>query len=222
MLEFSPLMLFHVIFGCVALLSGFLALLSQKGKQVHRAAGKIFVVSMILMALAGSFIAYQKPEMITFLAGVFTSYLVISAFVTVRHETLLATWKSTLLTFPALCIGVAGIYYGNQAVQNADKLYDGFPAAPYFFFGALALLAAAMDFKIYVQKSISKVHKVARHAWRMSFALLMAAASFFDGPGANTFPAALHGSFLLLLPQCVVAVLLVWWLIRILYYKKVS
>lgn len=222
MSDMTPMMLVHIILGAVAILSGFLGLLSKKGQQIHRTAGKVFVFSMLIMAITGSIIAYQKPEMVTFLAGLFTSYLVLSALITVRNTSALYSWQGILLAVYALCIGVAGIYYGYQASQSADNLLDGFPATPYFFFGGLALLTAVLDLKILMQKSIVGVHKIARHSWRMSFALLMATSSLFDGPGAKTFPEALQGSSLLLLPQLVVAVLLFYWPVRILYFNKVS
>ena len=221
MSDMSAIMLVHVTLGGVAILSGFLGLLSKKGKLVHRTAGKVFVFSMLFMAIAGSFIAYQKPEMITFLAGLFTSYLVLSALVTVSHTWLLISWQGILLAVLSFCIGVAGLYYGYQASQSPDNLYDRFPAAPYFFFGGLALLAAILDLKVFIQKEIIGMQKIARHAWRMSLALLMATSSLFDGPGAKSFPDMLQGSSLLLLPQVIVAVLLIYWLIRILYFKKV-
>lgn len=221
MAEMAPMMLIHVTLGGVAILSGFCGLLSKKGQPLHRLAGKIFVFSMITMAIFGSIIAYQKPEMITLLAGLFTCYLVLSAFLTVRCTRVLSSWQGLVLAVFALLIGVAGVYYGYQASQSVDKMYHGFSAAPYFFFGGLALLATVLDLKIYIQKGIGRISKITRHAWRMIFALLMATSSLFDGPGAKAFPDALVGSPLLLLPQIIVALLLVYWLVRILYFKQV-
>lgn len=215
-------MIIHVTFGGVAILSGFVGLFSKKGFLAHRVAGRVFVISMVAMAIAGSQIAFQKPEMITLLAGLFTIYLVISAIVTVRNTLLLHSWQGFVMAFFALFIGLSGIYYGYQANLSADKLYDGFPAAPYLFFGGLALLSAGMDLKIIVQKHINGAFKIARHAWRMCLALFIAAGSLFDGPGTKMFPDALQGSSLLLVPQGIVILLLTYWLFRILYFKKFS
>jgi uncharacterized membrane protein len=220
--QMTPTMIIHVTFGGVAILAGFIGLLSKKGFLVHRMAGRVFVVSMLAMAIAGSFIAFQKPEMITLLAGLFTIYLVISAIVTVRSTLLLHSWQGFVIAFCAFCIGLSGIYYGYQANISADNLYDGFPAAPYLFFGGLALLSAGLDLKIIVQKHISGAHKIARHAWRMCLALFIAAGSLFDGPGTTMFPDALQGSSLLLAPQGIVVLLLAYWLFRILYLRKFS
>lgn len=215
-------MIIHVTFGGVAILSGFVGLFSKKGHLAHRVAGRVFVISMVAMALAGSLIAFQKPEMITLIAGLFTIYLVISAIVTVRSTLLLHSWQGFVMGFCAFCIGLSGIYYGYQANLSADKLYDGFPAVPYLFFGGLALLSAGMDLKIIVQKHINGSYKIARHAWRMCLALFIAAGSLFDGPGTKMFPDALQGSSLLLVPQGIVVLLLTYWLFRILYVKKFS
>jgi len=213
-------MIIHVTFGGVAILSGFIGLLSKKGFLVHRVAGRVFMISMVVMAIAGSIIAFQKPEMITLLAGLYTIYLVISAMVTVRSTLLLHSWQGYVMALFACCIGLSGIYYGYQANLSADNLYDGFPAAPYLFFGGLALISAGMDLKVIVQKHITGAYKIARHAWRMCLALFIAAGSLFDGPGTSMFPDALQGSTLLLVPQGIVVLLLSYWLFRILYFKK--
>jgi len=218
----STVIILHVTFGGVALVSGFIALLSTKGKALHRHAGKVFVLSMLIMAFAGSIVAFKKPEMITLLAGLFTCYLVLSALLTVRSVQMLRSLAGMILALLALSIGIAGIYYGYQANQSLSKLYDGFSASPYLFFGALALVAGLSDLKIYFAKNIAGKNKIARHAWRMCFALLIAASSFFDGPGAAIFPDSMQGSFILLVPQLCVAILLVYWLVNVLYFKKFS
>jgi len=48
----SPLMIFHVCAGIMGFLSGSGALLFRKGSRLHRASGKVFVVSMLSMAAA--------------------------------------------------------------------------------------------------------------------------------------------------------------------------
>ena len=92
---------------------------------------------------------------------------------------------------------------------------DGFPAGPHFVFAAIALLAGALDLRSALRPPSGTASRLAGHLWRMGFALLLATASFFGGPGVQAFPEPLRDSPLLLVPQLAVAGLLVYWLARV-------
>jgi len=174
------------------------------------------------MALVGTYIAFKKPEMITALAGLFTTYLVISSIVTVRYPWMLGSWQGIMLAVCSLCIGAAFIYFGVKALQSVDGSYHEFPAGPYLFFGIVAIVSTVFDLRIFRRKSIEGRRKIGRHAWRMSFALFIATSSFFDGPGAKIFPELLQGSVILLLPQLIVFALMIYWIVRIYKFKKLA
>jgi hypothetical protein len=61
---------------------------------------------------------------------------------------------------------------------------------------------------------VSGAGRIARHLWRMCTALLIADFSFFLGQ-QQFFPALLRGSPVLLVPELVVLVLMIFWLIRV-------
>ena len=76
----------HIVAGATSLVSGTVAAFALKGGPLHRKAGKIFVVSMIIMALFATYLAVVVPDQIV---NVFISalvvYLVASAWMTVRR-----------------------------------------------------------------------------------------------------------------------------------------
>ena len=55
-------------------------------------------------------------------------------------------------------------------------------AVPSFIFGVVGLLAAAGDIRMIRARGIQGPRRIARHLWRMCFAMWVAAASFFWGP----------------------------------------
>lgn len=214
----SYFLILHVMTGTLSVLAGSTALFSAKGSQTHRAAGNLFFVSMILMTLAGSYIAYLLPQMLTMLAGLFTCYLVLTSWLTVirkpqntRHVLDIVALLSGLL------IGFSCLYFGVEAMNSEDGLKDGFTAQPYFFFAGLALIAAALDSLMIIRGDLSGKHRIARHLWRMCFALYIAVGSLFTGPGMQIFPDSLIGSWMLFIPESFIAFMMLYWLIRVIF-----
>jgi len=218
-MSFSPLMLIHIIAGAIGVASGAAALLAPKGKVLHRIAGNVFFGSMLIMAAAGAVIAYQLPSMITVIAGLFTFYLVATAWATIRRRPRSISSAEYCAGMAAMLLGAAGIYFGLEAMQNADGLKDGLPPAPYFFFGGLCFLGAIGDILMIFRRGISGAQRIARHVWRMCLALYIAAGSLFTGPGAQAFPETWQGSVWLTVPENLVILLMLFWLGRVLFTR---
>lgn len=68
----------HVAAGTVGIISGAVALLSRKGGRLHRIAGTVFLVSMLIMATIGATTSpfLPVPSMTNVAAGTLTLYLV--------------------------------------------------------------------------------------------------------------------------------------------------
>jgi hypothetical protein len=215
----SVLMSIHVSTGLVAVLAGSVALIVRKGHKLHRRAGNIFFGSMLLMASTGMVIAWLKPMMITLIAGAFTAYLVSTSWVTIKRKTAEINWFDYTAFIAALMIGLVGLKFGLDASNSESGLKDGFSAEPYFFFCFLAWLSAALDLNLIIRKGMVGAHRLARHLWRMCFALYIAMGSLFTGPGASAFPESIRGTFILTVPENAVALLMFFWLARV-FWKK--
>jgi hypothetical protein len=91
---------------------------------------------------------------------------------------------------------------------------NGIPAFPFFLFGVVGLLASAGDLRMIRSGALRGVPRLARHLWRMSFALFVAAMSFFIGQ-AKVIPKPIRIPGLLALPVLAVLVTMLYWLWRV-------
>src|SRR5205814_7606394 len=111
------------------------------------------------------------------------------------------------------------VYWAALAMMSAKGAYQGYPAALYLVFGSFASLFAALDLKVILRGGISGAARIARHLWRMCFALFFAAASFFLGQ-QKVMPAFMHGSPLLFIPAFAPLVFMLFWLVRTRFPKR--
>lgn len=148
------------------------------------------------------------------LAGTLTFYLVATGWATVKRKHGDAGLFETGAMLAASAIGVGGLIFGLEAVNSVRGLKDGFPAAAYVGFGSVALCFAGSDSRMLVRGGFSGAQRIARHLWRMSFALLIATASLFLGQ-QKMLPETLRGTKVLFVPVIIVIVAMIYWLIRI-------
>lgn len=210
----------HITAGGVGLASGAVALVARKGSPLHRRAGTWFFGSMLTMAGVGAGAAVFLPQRPSIVVGLFTGYLVVTARAAVtRPPNRVGAFEAgALLT--SLGIVAAFAVLGWLALNDPKGQLDGLPAAPSFVFGAVAALAAIGDFRRIARRDVSAAARIARHLWRMCFALLIAAASFFLGQ-PQVFPPSLRGSFLLFLPEIAILAMMIFWLYRTRFAKRV-
>jgi uncharacterized membrane protein len=208
--------LLHILAGLIGLASGAVALYALKGAKLHRKSGMIFVYAMLFMSSSGAVIAALKPQRLSVIAGVLTFYLVITALLTVRRRVVGFQGMDLVAMLVALTVGIASVRLGVEALDSATGQIDGLPAAPAFVFGAVALLAALLDVRM-MARGIQGAHRIARHLWRMCFALFIAAASFFQ---TQVGPEPLRKGALPAIPVLVVLFLMFYWLARVLFTQR--
>lgn len=88
------------------------------------------------------------------------------------------------------------------------------PAFPFVMFGVVGLLASVGDVRMIRSGALAGARRLARHLWRMSFALFIASISFFIGQ-AKVFPKPVRIPGLLALPVLAVLVTMFYWLWRV-------
>lgn len=205
------MVLLHIIGGLVGLTSGAVALSTRKGARLHRKSGMIFVYAMSVLSLSGALMAALKPERISVIAGLLTFYLVMTALLTVRRRVEGFDWMGAGAMAFALIVGLISIAFAIQGWNGNDGLT---PIG--FIFGTVALFAAAGDAHLLLIRNLSWTQRIARHLWRMCFALWIAAASFFLGQ-SDVFPEPLRIMPLLCTPVLLVLLLMFYWLVRVLF-----
>ena len=209
----------HILGGSVSLFAGAAALWFRKGSNPHRAAGNIFFVFMLLMSGTGAYMSYLNHESVSILAGLLTFYMVATGWATVKQAERTVGGFETVAMIAAFGIAAYGIILGLEAINSEDGRKDGFPAVIYLLFGGIAAIAALSDTSNIMRKGVAGAQRIARHLWRMSYAMYMAVSSFFLGQ-QQVFPEALRGSPILIAPVLIVIVLLFFWLIKVLVGKQ--
>lgn len=212
----SPMLLLHIVAGGLGLLSGYVALYAPKGASLHRRSGMVFVAVMLTMTSTGFLITVWRDSApaANLPAALLTGYLVVTGLTTVRPlSAAVARWLDPGLLLLALGIGLVCSSFGIEAIVTG-RGRDGMPAFPFFLFGGVGLLASALDLRMIRAGGLRGAARLTRHLWRMCFALLIAAMSFFFGQ-ADELPAALRIPPLLALPVLAVLVTMLYWLWRV-------
>jgi hypothetical protein len=218
----SPILLFHIVSGTLGMLSGFVAVFLRKGSRRHALAGKVFVISMLILSASGAFLAIMKHQPGNILGGALTFYLVATAWMTARRkeeETGIFDWAALLVVS---AIAAVELTFGFEAAMSPTGLKYDYPPWPYFIFGLVAVLATVGDVRMLGRGGISGTKRLARHLWRMCFALFIAAASIFLAR-QQIFPAFLRQTGVLVLLSFLPLILMIFWLVRVRFakaYKK--
>ena len=208
----------HIFAGGIGILTGFVALYAAKGGSLHRRSGMLFVYVMLATCLFGALMAalYSKAPVVNVPAATLTAYLVVTALTTVRPPSAWPRWMDLALMLVALGVGLTTLWLGRQALANGGVL-QGIPAFPFFMFAAIGLMAGAFDFRLIRAGGIGTIRgapRIARHLWRMSYALFVATMSFFLGQ-AKVFPKPIRASGVLMLPVIAVLVTMLYWIWRV-------
>lgn len=204
------LMLIHIVGGSIALLSGAGALTVRKGGRWHGRCGAAFFASMLVLTATGAVIAMLKPERGTAVIGIFTCYLVVTAWSAARRR----DGRPGRLERVALAVVVgcvaALILLGIEGLNHPRGRVDSLPWQVHFVFGAVAMLAAALDLNVILRGQLAAAQRIGRHLWRMSAAMFIATSSFFQGQ-EDEFPVAWQGAMLWdALPLMVLAAMIFW------------
>jgi hypothetical protein len=210
------ILVLHILAGGLGLLSGFVALYATKGGALHRRAGIVFVGAMLAMCTGGVVLAAARGGPwgpVNARAALLTAYLVVTALTTVRPLAAGARWLDGGGMLLALAVGLISLARGFEAVASGGRR-EGVPAFPFFLFGVVGLLASAGDLRVMRSGARRGAARLARHLWRMSFALLIAAMSFFLGQ-AKVIPKPIRILPVLALPVLAVLVTMLYWLWRV-------
>lgn len=213
---------FHVVAGLLGLLAGGIALSVGKGGGAHQRAGRAFVVAMAAMTASGALIAaYVRPNIGSMAMGMFTFYLVATGWLALRFSVAESRAWLIAMMLAALALGLFLLRLGVEAGQHADGRVDLLPPQPMYVFGALALLAAALDARLLVVGRIDGRHRLVRHVWRLGLAMFIATTSFFFGQ-ARQFPMIVRESGVLAVPVLLVIAVLGYWLLRLLWLRRAA
>lgn len=177
----------HIIAGALAMILGAVALLASKGAWLHRRSGRLFVYAMLTMGISGSILAAMHSlTNANVLGGFVSAYFVVTALTTVRPVSAWTRRVNAGALVVAIALVVIEISLGIKAFgqSEAQNRIEGTPffGMPLFVFAMITTLAAAGDVRMMRSGAVRAGSRLARHLWRMCFALFIAAGSFFSIP----------------------------------------
>jgi len=174
------------------------------------------------MALAGLLIAALRgvAPAINIPAALLTAYLVVTALTTVRGTFGRSIPFHIAGLVWALAVSAISLTFAAQAIANGGSR-NGMPAFPFVMFGVVGLLATVGDVRMLRSGPLQGTARLARHLWRMCFALFIAALSFFIGQ-AQVIPKPFRILPLLAIPVVVVLVTMLYWLWRVRVRRRVQ
>lgn len=170
----------HIVGATLGILAGSLALVVAKGRPMHRKAGTVFVYAMLTMCISAGLIAVMKVQLPNIMASILTSYLVVTALTTVRPPSAAQRRLEIALTVVASLLSAVTLAAGFYALTLPRRVFVGAPAPAFFIFGIIALIAVAGDVRVLRRGPLRGARRLARHLWRMCWALWIAVASFLS------------------------------------------
>ncbi|HLK22650.1 MAG TPA: hypothetical protein VKT81_27075 [Bryobacteraceae bacterium] len=208
----------HIAAGGLAIVLGSAALIASKGQTLHRRAGLLFVYAMLTMAISGTILAMrQSLTNGNVMGGIMSCYFVVTALTAVRQK---SVWTGRLNL--AALIVVTGLTLFNfaagfQALSMPGREINGVPFFMMFFMGTVLGLAALGDLRLMRTGTLRGGARLARHLWRMCFALFIAAGSFFSirSRVAKVLPEPFTTPWMRALPVLLVFVAMFYWLWRV-------
>jgi uncharacterized membrane protein len=175
----------HIAAGALAIVFGFAALFAKKGGTIHRRSGMLFVYAMLVMGTTASILEFlQSAGVANVVAAVLSIYFVGTALTTVRPPSRWTRAINVAALTVAIALALLSIVGGVQNVSNPGLSPGGVPfrtiGVMSFILATVLTLAAAGDVRIMRSGMPRGGPRLARHLWRMCFALFIAAGSFFS------------------------------------------
>ncbi|WP_430401502.1 DUF2306 domain-containing protein [Hyphomonas sp.] len=194
---------FHV--GCAAVVAGFAALAARKGEATHRAAGKIFLLAMLVLTLSGLWMSISREILFT----VFLSAIALHAFVTGWAAAALQRRIARTITqasgFSAGAMTTGAILGGLKAAGTTGGALNGLPPAAFYLIAGIGCLLCYYDLVFCLTRTPSDQRRITRHAWRLGFSFFLATGIFFFGNN-HVLPAALRTPLFLSMPVVAVVI----------------
>ena len=208
----------HIVAGGLAIVLGAVALLASKGETLHRRSGLLFVCAMLTMGISGSMLAlHQSLTNANVLGGLMSAYFVVTALTTVRPATAWTRRLDSGALGMAVALALVEIGLGVAALRSPRGAINGVPFFMLFFLATITTLAAAGDVRVMRRGTLRGGARLARHLWRMCFALFIAAGSFFSirARVARILPEPFTTAGMRALPVALIFVAMFYWLWRV-------
>lgn len=193
---------FHIITGSFVLLSGLLVLTFRKGERLHRLSGNLFFVMMLLLTGSAAYLGGNDPYV-----PILSFYFVATAWaIVLRPENKIGIFDYVGL----ITVSLLSLRFFIDSMSAPTDFLVGLN----YYFGGMAALAALLDLNMIIHGGHAGKHRIARHLWRMCYAMLGAMASFVANT-SDKWPDFIDAD----LPIYILILVMFYWLFRVLFTK---
>jgi uncharacterized membrane protein len=208
----------HIVAGGLAIILGGVALVASKGATLHRRSGLLFVYAMLTMGISGSILALRiSLTNANVLGGFLSAYFVVTALTTVRPASAWSHRLNSAALVVAIALSLIDIGLGFKAFASPGHTMEGIPFFMPFIIATVIAMAAVGDIRLMRAGTLRPAPRLARHLWRMCFALFIAAGSFFSirERVAKILPEPFTTPMMRALPIVLIFVAMFYWLWRV-------
>ena len=172
----------HIAAGGLAIVLGGAALGAKKGGAIHRRSGLLFVGAMLVLGTSAAVLGFRKNGLgdSNVFGGLMTVYFVSTALTTVRPVSRWTRYVNIAALPVAVVLAIFDVMGGVKAYNSPSGFLNGAPFQMLFFLAMIMTLSAVGDVRIMRFGMPRGGPRLARHLWRMCFALFIAAGSFFS------------------------------------------
>lgn len=176
---YDPISYFlHVGFGFLAVAGALTALSARKGSPLHKRAGWIFVVPMIVAALTALIFEaeFDRPRPLAVLAAVATVYLLATSLLSLRNG-----WRYTPIFEKFLVVVPIGLFAITAMVLFRSIQTDlSGPVLGPTLHGGIFLALLVGDFRLFSNRPLDRLRWIKRHLFRMLLAVAFAIRAVFS------------------------------------------
>jgi tetratricopeptide (TPR) repeat protein len=215
----SAFLFLHIAGGSLAVIGGYAALFAPKGGSLHRQAGTLFVYAMIAMGIGAMVVGLSRGKS-TWTGGPIVIYLVVTSLLTVRPMRTPSRTRDVALMLLALALAIGSVVASARIIMGPRTAPVPGVTPPIFIAvaglqNALVLfLCVAGDVNLLRSGPATGRKRLARHLWRMCYAMFTATGSFFLGQ-AKVIPEPLRIGPVLTLLAFLPLPLMFYWLWRV-------
>ena len=211
----------HFGSALIALVAGTIALIVAKGGRLHKKSGMVFTITMGAAGALAVPIAAYEGNIGSVVGGILVVYFVYTAMTAVKPMPWSGGVADVALMTLAFAIAAVSYWYGFVAWSRPRHMLNGVPAAMRLFLATICLLAAIGDLRTIRAGGLRGPRRLARHLWRMCFALFIATGSFFIGQ-MKFVPAPLRITPLLIALGVAPLLVLLYWMWRVRLRRRLT
>ena len=174
---FKVILIIHIVFGSIGLITGTINIIRKKGDKPHFLVGKLFLISMIINAVAGFIMSIMHNNIFLLIVAVFSFYMVCTGQRILSLKNLLKNQKPKiidyLLTLGMLLFGIGFIIYGSLMLLNHNNF-----GIVLLVFGLISIFMVRTDLKLYKGVTKYKNYWLLIHLQRMIGAYIASVTAF--------------------------------------------